>query len=134
MAKTLHKMERKEVFSGKPVFPEITWPENVEDVPDLSSFVSSNSWLLFDMLGLVGPQDWLLTPSTMWTLFSDYKKLENYVNNVPIINDIAERGIKLISDFIHMCHTDEQRQALTQVVEWHRQLVPDFTKKNLKNC
>ena len=70
----------------------------------------------------------------MWSLFSDYKRLKLLVENLPIINDIAERGVKLITDFIDCCNSEEQRHALTQVVEWHRKLVPDYTKKNLKKC
>ena len=36
------------------------------------------------------------------------------------INDLAERGIKLISDYVDMCEDEDQRQCLVQVVEGHR--------------
>jgi len=49
-----------------------------------------------------------------------------YSSNVRVINDIAERGIKLITDFIGHCHDESQRQALLQVVESHREQFPDY--------
>lgn len=48
-----------------------------------------------------------------------------------VVNDLAERGIKLMSDYIDKCFDETQRQALLQVVECHRQRFPDFTKSTL---
>ena len=89
---------------------------------------------MFKLLGLEGPQDWLQTPVSLWHLFEEYKKLEEFSNNISVCNDIAERGIHLMTDFIDHCESEEQRQALFQCVEYHRALVPDSTKKSLKFC
>ena len=109
--------------TGKPTFPEIAWPED-HPLPKLSSLVSSQSWTLFDLLGLHGAQEWMQTPVNVWEMFSDYRKLKTYV-----WNDLAKRGIKLTSDFLHLCRDEEQLQALLQCVEQHRVLYPSYTKK-----
>jgi hypothetical protein len=39
-----------------------------------------------------------------------------------------------MTNFIPRCLKEDQRQALFQVVEYHRSLVKDSTKKYLKLC
>ena len=72
--------------------------------------------------------------SNMWTMFTEYRKIAEFANNLPVTNDLAERGINLITEYINKSEDEDQRQALLQVVEYHRNLVPDLTKKNLANC
>ena len=98
---------------------------------ELSSFVTERSWLLFDLLGLDGVQEWLQTPPTMWEMFDDYRKLKDYVVNVCVVNDLAERGMHLITEFAGKCANPEERQALLQVVEEHRNQFKDFNKTTL---
>ena len=64
---------------------------------------SEEYWLLFDLLGLQDCQEWLQTPVKMWDLFSDYRKFKEYVINVSVVNDLAERGIHLITEFASKC-------------------------------
>ncbi|KAK4026902.1 hypothetical protein OUZ56_015926 [Daphnia magna] len=40
-----------------------------------------------------------------------------------VVNDSAEREVKLITDFRNVVHNEEQQQFLLQVVENHRQQV-----------
>ena len=101
---------------------------------NMDTLVTSDSWLVFQLLGLDGPQDWLQTPASLWHLFAEFKKFKELAFNISVTNDIAERGIHLMSDFISHCETEDQRQALFQCVEYHRELVPNTTKKNLKFC
>ena len=56
----------------------------------------------------------------MWEMFSDYRKLMEYLVNVSVVNDLAERGMHLITEFASKCEDKEERQALLQVVEQHR--------------
>ena len=72
-------------------------------------------------------------PHTEWEAYPGYTKLFNFVNNMKVVNDIAERGIKLISDFANKCTDEQQRQSLLQVVEFHRNEFKDYTKKTLRN-
>ena len=89
----------------------------------LETLVNPNSWLILQLLNLQGSQDWLLTPCSMWQLFGDYRKLEEFSVNLPVTNDLAERGVALISQFVYKVEDEEQRQALLQVVEYHRTVV-----------
>ena len=60
--------------------------------------------------------------------------LKEFVENVSVVNDVAERGVKLINDYINMCKSESQRDALTQVVEQHRSMFPNYDKQMLETC
>ena len=96
--------------------------------------MNEDSWLVFNLHVLEGDHDWLQTHASLWPLFEEYRTLHEFASNISVCNDIAERGIHLMTDFIGHCESEEQRQALFQCVEYHRELVPDTTKKNLKLC
>ena len=100
----------------------------------MSDFVSSDSWLVFDMLGLTGSQDWLTVPPNLWENFCEFRKLREFAENISVCNDIAERGVALITGFINMAESEEQKQALLQVVEHHRALVTNTNKSSLMLC
>ena len=55
MARELHDLKREKIDMGKPVFPHIDLRETELELPDMSCFVTSSSWLVFDKLGLEGP-------------------------------------------------------------------------------
>jgi len=67
-----------------------------------------------------------------WSESIDYCTAEHFVSTVKTVNDAAERGVKLMSDFANHITTDSvQRAALLQAVEHHRKMYPDSTKKSL---
>ena len=134
IAKKLHSLKREKVNAGKPSFPELDWSGCPDKIPDMADLVTTESWLVFDLLSLKGNQDWLQTSCSIWDVFEDYKKLEEYATNLLVCNDLAERGIAMITKFINMVETEDQRQALLQVVEYHRSLVKNENKANLKLC
>ena len=49
-----------------------------------------------------------------------------------MVNDQAERGIHLTSDFINRVESEEQRNGLFQIVEEFRGRVTDPNKNTLK--
>ena len=134
MAKKLHSLERNKIQKGKPEFPVIDFTGEEVKLPDMSAFVSSDSWLVFDMLDLTGSQDWLTIPPILWKNFQEFRKLREFAENISVCNDIAERGVSLITSFINKAESEEQRQALLQVVEHHRAMVTDTKKATLKLC
>ena len=134
LAKAIHQQPRELIRTGRPEFPGLDWRGEKITRPRLATLVNPNSWLIFQLLNLEGSQDWLLTPCSMWQLFGDYRKLEEFSLNLPVTNDLAERGVALISQFVDKVEDEEQRQALLQVVEYHRSLVPDCTKASLAKC
>ena len=58
--------------------------------------------------------------------------MEKFARSVKLTNDIAERGVKLISDYSDKLTKDsEERKKLVMVVQNHCQAFPDFWKKDL---
>ena len=53
MARVLHALPRYPIDMGKPAFLVLDWSGGVER-PDLSVFIDSKSWLIFDLLELKG--------------------------------------------------------------------------------
>jgi len=52
-----------------------------------------------------------------WTNNEDYNKTLLILKNISVINDVAERGVKLIEDYNNKITKDEpQNQYLLQVV------------------
>ena len=100
MAKKLFSIPRPEKINlGKPTFPQVLFGAD-GTTPKLSTFVTEKSWLLFDLLELKDSQEWLQTPPTMWEMFSDYRKLMEYLVNVSVVNDLVERGMQLSTEFV----------------------------------
>ena len=95
---------------------------SIDQWPSLHSVVNSNRWLMFEILGLQKEKkpDWLQVPSSMWYLFADYKKLEEFSFNLSVTNNIAERGVRIITDFLNKTKDKNWRQALLQTVEYFR--------------
>ena len=57
---------------------------------------------------------------------------ESIVTALKVVNDTAERGVKLIQDYnLILTKDEEQKQFLLQVVQEHRRLYPDASKKTI---
>ena len=54
---------------------------------------------------------------------------ERIVKSLKVVNDMAERGVKLIQDYNTILTKDEeQKQFLLQVIQEHRRMYPDSKK------
>lgn len=101
MGKALFKCQVPEtVPTGKPDFPDI-------QVGDLQSvifpeLISEKSWLMFRLLNIncLAAKQWLKSPVHSWPQNEDYTKFKNFVQTAKVVNDLAERGIKLMSDYM----------------------------------
>lgn len=59
-----------------------------------------------------------------------YIRGEKIVQNLKVVNDIAERGVKLFEEFNKLLTNDEEeKQLLLQAVEANRKWVPTQTTK-----
>jgi hypothetical protein len=109
---------------GKPLFPKVCCDTSLADL------IGPESHTLFQSLDI--STGWLEKPVEDWSTDPDYQTAECFVRSIKVVNDAAERGVKLIADFATIITTDpEQRQALLQGVENHRHKYPDFKKKTL---
>jgi len=72
-----------------------------------------------------------LDPST-WRSNEDFQKSIVLLKKIPVINDVAERGVKLIEEYNDKITKDEsQKQYLLQVVSDYRKKFPDHKKETL---
>ncbi|GBN17378.1 hypothetical protein AVEN_91895-1 [Araneus ventricosus] len=69
----------------------------------------------------------------LWDRDDSYLKSQEIFQNLRVVNDTAERGVKLMQDFNGLLTVDEeQKQFLLQCVEDHRKQYPDCKKATLK--
>ena len=67
-----------------------------------------------------------------WKVCDDFKKAYGFVTNLKVVNDPAERTIKMMSDYAQKITTDDsERQILLRAVEYHRHKFQTFRKKDL---
>jgi len=109
---------------GKPVFRSIASDTTLTDL------VGPDSHTLFQSLHI--GNTWLGKPVNQWKEDPDFIVAETFVRNVKVVNDAAERGVKLMTDYATAITTDpQQKAAMLQCVEHHRRLYPDFQKRTL---
>jgi len=66
---------------------------------------------------------------------NSFPKVHKFVNKVQVVNDTAEREVKLKMDYAAIiCNDSKQIAMLLQVVEQHRRAMPDFLKSTLARC
>ena len=128
IAKAILGQPREVIKPGKPKFPDMVWP-GVR--PSVAHFVTPDSWLVFDLLELTG--EWLSVPCKFWPNFGEYSKLEEFCHNLPTVNDSAERGCHLITQFMNQVHSEEARKDLVQCAQyWRKFMKSDLSKESLK--
>ena len=131
---TKSRMAAKLLSFDRPEEPRIDLPKFpiVTGSSELWDFVQPSSWEFFDILKVEA--DWLTQPLVEWEESEGYRKARQFVRNVKVVNDAAERGIKLASDYAKsLTKNTEMRQKIFQTVEWHRKEKPDFRKSTANN-
>ena len=126
---TKSRMAAKILSCKRPKEPRIDLPEfpAVTADSELWDFVQPSSWEFFDILQVEA--DWLTRPLVEWEDSEGYRKARQFVRTVKVVNDAAERGIKLASDYAKSLTKDtKMRQKIFQAVEYHRMVKPDVRK------
>ena len=108
---------------GKPTFPMM--PTKVTE--DLSRYVGIDSWSFFKIMKI--KTDFLWKFLTDWESDDGYKKAKLIVNSISVVNDAAERGVKLGYDFLGTAVKEERYQRVLQVVENSRHSYTTKCKK-----
>ena len=66
-----------------------------------------------------------------WEADPEYLKVEKYVSSLKTTNDVAERGIKNMSDYLNaLTISNSERCDIMKIVEENRRLVPKSAKKD----
>lgn len=98
--------------------------------PKLETLVTPRTRELFRHLG-INPSFLGLSPEE-WEHHPEYKRAKERVNNIPVVNDHAERGIALIQQFNgSYTKKEEQLQFLLGVVADHRKRFSGASKASL---
>ena len=74
--------------------------------------------------------DFLRVPVCDWDENESFKAGRMIVRNLRVVNDSAERGVKLTSDFLKTAKSEDRLQNILQVVENSRFTNPDQRKKS----
>ena len=124
-----HKVctKRKGSGFGKPILPKI--PKKSVDSLDLSLFVGEDSWSIFSVMKL--NYGFLSKPVEYWPKDAGYLEAKLIINNLSVVNDGAERGVKLAYDFIDSSKKEDNFQNILQTVENDRRLIPNQRKRKL---
>ena len=98
-----------------------------------SNFVDNESLFMFDAFDF--KKDWLNKPVHTWKNNESFQEMENWVLTLKVTNDVAERGVKIVSEFCDILTKDsEDLGNLLQVVEQHRREYPDVKKTTLNKA
>ena len=111
---------------GKPCFPEIPTKKVC-----LKTFVGPDSWAFF-RIAKINPS-FLEVPITDWNSNTDFKAGKEIVSNLCVVNDSAERGVKLCHDFLDSAKKEGNLQSVLQVVENTRNKLPNQRKRKLNS-
>ena len=118
--------KRSGSWYGKPEFPELEETESY----DISDYIGPDSIGFFTILGL--DTDFLEESVKDWAASPTYQAAKAAVKNLPVVNDAAERGVKITSDFIDSARNEERFQTVLQVVENDRRKVPNQRKRHMR--
>ena len=76
--------------------------------------------------------DWLYLSPDLWPSNECFQEVKDFVSNLKVVNDTAERGLKVNQDYAAILTENEvQRISLLQIVEKHRKEFPIFGKSTL---
>ena len=75
----------------------------------------------------------LFKPVKDWPSDDGYCQAKLIVNNLSVVNDGAERGVKLAHDFLDSSKKKENLQNVLQIVENDRNLIPNQRKRKLSS-
>ena len=109
---------------------DLTTPER----PSLANFVAKESLIVFDMLKHdQQKKEWMLLNSELWPLMTPFKQFQEFIHNIDVVNDSAERNIKLLQDFVTSSNIEELRQDLFLSIEYKRKDVKGKRKSSNKD-
>ncbi|XP_025424672.1 uncharacterized protein LOC112693695 [Sipha flava] len=99
-----------------------------QDLPlELLTHKSKNIFQSFKL-----SMDFLQQNPENWPNIDSYKKAKNILHHLSVINDAAERGVKLMEDFnTKFTKNENQKQYVLKVVQEYRKKYPSHSKNML---
>lgn len=94
---------------------------------EISDCTSQRSMTFFDMTGISA--SFIEEDPSEWEELDCFLEGKDTIKSLLVVNDCAERGVKLIQDFCgKLTKNEEQLQYLLQVVQQHRKVFPASTR------
>lgn len=129
MARALNNGDDDEEYIPKRIDSKVPEMMTYAD-KDISHFVSPRTKRFFTRLAI--DTGFLESDPTTWPDRGDYCAGKRICQHLAVVNDPAERAVKLISDFNRaLTYDEEDKQFLLQVVEHYRKAYPSHTKSSL---
>lgn len=98
----------------------------------LHNFVTTNTRNFFARFDI--PTGFLSVEPSEWSQRDDYKQGFETCKVIHVVNDSAERAVKLFLDYNQkLTHSEEQKQFIPKVVQHYRQIFPSSNKFDLGN-
>ena len=125
-------MEILPVKAPNIVKEERYWQNN--DLPTLATFTNRRSFLLLDHLGWK-KEDLAVfdSPFSQWLRNKKFQELCTVIEGMKVVNDNAERTIKLIKDYIKTTKSEQGLQNILLTVDVMRERSGQFKSSNFNN-
>lgn len=111
---------------GKPNFPDLTGM-NLNQL-NLNDFIGQDSIQFFNMLKI--DKSFLIQPVEAWPTNTSYQSAKSVISSLKVVNDCAERGVKLGADFLKSAKIEKRYQDVLQTVENDRKMIHNLRKRN----
>lgn len=97
---------------------------------EVDYFITQTTFNFFKRFNI--STDFLYSDPDVWNQDPDFFKVQGIVKRFRVVNDTAERGVKLMQDYnATITNDEEQKQYVLQVVAECRKLFPDALKSTL---
>lgn len=97
---------------------------------DLSYFITSESNAMFSRFKI--SMNFMNKSPSTWREDENYQRGMKILNSLVVVNDVAERGVKLIQEYNNILSKDEtEKQYIIQIVSEYRKRYPDSSKSTL---
>lgn len=99
---------------------------------NLNDFVTEKTFDFFDRFCL--STDYMQFDPSSWMDRQDYRDGIAFCSGLHVVNDTAERGVKLMTEYNSiLTKSEEDKQFALQVVEDYRRQYPSYKKADLLN-
>lgn len=97
---------------------------------DVDYFINSNSVKFFERFGI--DTNFLQSDESTWSDNPDYLRGLKIVKHLQVVNDKAERAVKLTEEYINtLAKYEDQKQFVIQVVSEYKKKFPNVSKECL---
>ena len=117
-----HPQNRFGESFGKPKMPKLAFSQNPNEL-SLVNFVGQDSWYFFSVYEI--DTSFFSVPIAKWHENNSYTSAKDTLKNLVVVNDVAERGVKLANSFLGVAKNEERYQNILQVVEADRHRKPN---------